>query len=339
VKLTRDIDGYQRRRRWLGFPSAVVFKFFDDKGGYLTALITHYGFLSLFPLLLIATTVLGWLLHGHPLLAQQLIGSALAQFPIIGDQLKNTAQPLRGSAPALVTGIVVALYGGLGFTTALQTAFNQIWGVPIDARPDPLFTRLRGLALLGLLSVWVLLTTGLAALTSAAGSGLADVGLATTIAATVGSIAVNGAVFVLTYRVLTARPLSTRDVLPGAAVAALAWQALQSVGAAWVSHELRGMTAAYGLFGVVLGLLAWIYLQSLVIVLAAEVNVVRTDGLWPRAVLALTTHDDPAVLTDADRRSYRNYAQTQRFKRYERIEVDIPTRRGDERTGPVPRAE
>jgi membrane protein len=332
VKLTRKLDGYQRRRRWLGFPSAVVLKFFDDKGGYLTALITHYGFLSLFPLLLIATTVLGWLLHDHPLLAQQLIGSALAQFPIIGDQLTDTARPLRGSAPALVTGILVALYGGLGFTTALQTAFNQIWGVPVDARPDPLFTRLRGLALLALLAVWVLLTTGLTALTSAAGTGIPSLGTAFSIVATVASILVNGAVFVLTFRVLTARPLSNRDVLPGAAAAALTWQILQTVGAAWVSHELRGMTAAYGLFGVVLGLLAWIYLQSLVIVLAAEVNVVRIDGLWPRAVLALTTHDDPGILTSADRRSYRNYAQTQRYKKYERIEVEIPTRHGEDQT-------
>jgi hypothetical protein len=85
------------------------------------------------------------------------------------------------------------------------------------------------------------------------------------------------------------------------------------------------MTAAYGLFGVVLGLLAWIYLQSLVIVVAVEVNVMRIDGLWPRGIQSLTTHDDPDVLTHADRRSYRSYAQTQRFKKYERIEVEIPT--------------
>ena len=329
MKLTRKIDGFQRRRRWLSFPSAVVFKFIDDRGGYLAALITHYGFLSLFPLLLIATTVLGWLLHGHPLLAQKVIGSALAQFPIIGDQLTNTAQPLRGSAPALVIGILVALYGGLGFTTALQSAFNQVWGVPIDTRPDPVFTRLRGLALLGVITVWVLLTTGLTALSSAAGTFLPHLGLALSIPATAASIAVNATVFVLTFRVLTARHLSNRDVLPGAAVAAVTLQVLQSMGAALISHELRGMTAAYGLFGVVLGLLAWIYLQSLVVVLAAELNVVRIDRLWPRAFLALTTHDDPSVLTGADRRSYRTYAQTQRFKKYEKIEVEIPTSHPD----------
>lgn len=91
------LDRFQRRHRWLGFPLAVIYKFVDDQGAYLASLITYYGFLSLFPLLLIATTVLGFVLHGNPALQQQLIGSALAQFPIIGDQLTNTAHPLQGS--------------------------------------------------------------------------------------------------------------------------------------------------------------------------------------------------------------------------------------------------
>jgi uncharacterized BrkB/YihY/UPF0761 family membrane protein len=81
------------------------------------------------------------------------IGSALSQFPIIGDQLTNTAHPLQGSGAGLVIGILVALYGGLGFAVALQYAFNQAWAVPMDRRPDPLFARLRGLGVLGVLGL------------------------------------------------------------------------------------------------------------------------------------------------------------------------------------------
>jgi uncharacterized BrkB/YihY/UPF0761 family membrane protein len=62
------LDGYQRRHRWLGLPIAVVYKFVDDQGGYLAALITYYGFLSLFPLLLILATVVGFVLPGAPAL-------------------------------------------------------------------------------------------------------------------------------------------------------------------------------------------------------------------------------------------------------------------------------
>lgn len=57
--VVRRIDGYQRRHRWLGVPLAVVYKFVDDQGSYLAALVTYYGFLSLFPLLLVMSTVLG----------------------------------------------------------------------------------------------------------------------------------------------------------------------------------------------------------------------------------------------------------------------------------------
>ncbi|MBF6558552.1 MAG: YihY/virulence factor BrkB family protein [Acidimicrobiales bacterium] len=312
----------------------MIYKFVDDQGSYLASLITYFGFLSLFPLLLIATTVLGFILRGHPELAQQLIGSALAQFPIIGDQLTNTAHPLHGSATGLAVGILVALYGGLGFSVALQNAFNQVWAVPMDRRPDPLAARLRGLAMLGVLAVGVLLTTGLAALSNTAGTDLPQLGVALPIGAIVVSVVVNTGVFVLAFRVLTARHLDTGHVLPGAATAGVAWQGLQSLGAVFVSHELRGTTAAYGLFGLVLGLLAWIYLQALVVVLAAEINVVRLEKLWPRALLTLTPLIQPEALTSADRRSYRSYAKTQRYKNFEQINVEIPASRPDEKDTP-----
>ena len=164
------LDGLQRRHRWLGVPIAVVYKFADDQGGYLAALITYYGFLSLFPLLLVISTVLGFLLPGNPGLQEQLIDSALAQFPIIGDQLTSTAQPLRGSGVGLAIGIVVALYGGLGVAVAIQNALNQVWGVPINKRPDPFRARLRSLRLLGLLGLGVLLTTVLSVLAAGAGA-------------------------------------------------------------------------------------------------------------------------------------------------------------------------
>ena len=130
VGVVSRFDAYQRRHRWLGVPIAVVYKFIDDQGGYLAALITYYGFLSLFPLLLIFSTVLGFLLPANPALQQQLIDSALGQFPIIGDQLGSTAQPLRGSGWGRRSGSGGAL-GGLGVAVAIQNAFNQVWGVPV----------------------------------------------------------------------------------------------------------------------------------------------------------------------------------------------------------------
>jgi membrane protein len=317
VNLLGSIDRYQRRHRWLGLPLSVVYKFSDDQGAYLAALITYYGFLSLFPLLLVMATVLGFLLPAHPDLQQQLIHSALSQFPIIGDQLTSGTQPLRGSGAGLVTGLLVALYGGMGVAVAIQNALDQVWGVPVAKRPNPFLARLRSLLMLGLLGLGVLLTTALAAV-----SGVGErFGPVLRWAATAGSVAVNCGLFLLAFRVLTARKVSAREVLPGAVLAAVAWQALQSVGAVYVDTQLRGSTQVYGLFGIVLGLMAWIFAEAVVVVLAAELNVVVAERLWPRALLGPFVED--VDLTPADERSYASYATAQRYREAEDIGVDF----------------
>jgi membrane protein len=317
VSVLGRIDRYQRRHRWLGMPIAVVYKLSDDQGLYLAALITYYGFLSLFPLLLVLATVLGFLLPAYPGLQQALIHSALSQFPIIGDQLTSGTQPLRGSPAGLVTGLLVALYGGMGVAVAIQNALDQVWGVPVAKRPNPFLARLRSLLMLGLLGLGVVLTTVLAAV-AGVGDGFGPV---LRWGATAASVAVNCGLFLVAFRVLTARPVSAREALPGAVLAAVAWQVLQSVGAVYVDTQLRGSTQVYGLFGIVLGLLAWIYAEAVVVVLAAELNAVVAERLWPRSLLAPFVED--VELTAADKRSYASYATAQRYREAEDIGVEF----------------
>jgi YihY family inner membrane protein len=321
VSVWERLDRYQRGHRWLGLPLSVIYKFADDQGAYLAALITHYGFLSLFPLLLILSTTLGFLLPDNPGLQQQLIGSALVQFPIIGDQLTSSTQPLRGSGAGLVVGIAVAFYGGLGVAVAIQNAFNQVWGVSVHQRPDPLRARLRSLWLLVLLGAGVLVTTALSGVAGGATEFSAQLGVGVRVLAVGVSVVANAGLFVFAFRALTAREISVREVLPGALMAAAMCQVLQWVGTWYVSYELRGSSQVYGLFGIVLGLLAWIYLQALVVVLAAELNVVLARRLWPRALLTPFVED--VDLTSADRRSYRTYATTQRYREAEHITVEF----------------
>src|SRR5215217_3899270 len=108
-RVVESIDTYQRGHRWLGFPLAVAYKFGDDQGPYLTALITYYGFLSLFPLLLLLVTVLGFVLQGDPDLQARLVNSTLAELPIIGSQLRENVHALKGSGVALAVGILGTL--------------------------------------------------------------------------------------------------------------------------------------------------------------------------------------------------------------------------------------
>ena len=118
-RLIVAVDGCQRRRSWLGFPIAVVYKFTDDQGPYLTALITYYGFLSLFPLLLLLTTILGFALDGNPQLQSRLVDSTIAEFPIVGTQLRDNVHSLNGSGLGLTIGIIVTIYGCLGVEGSL----------------------------------------------------------------------------------------------------------------------------------------------------------------------------------------------------------------------------
>jgi len=150
-------DRFQQRRRRLNFLVAVVKKFSDDQAGQLAALISYYAFVSLFPLLLVFVTVLGFILQNDPAERERILSGALGQIPLIRDQLK--LHSLKGSPTALAIGIVGSLLAGMGITSAAQTAFNRIWHVPIKHRPNFIFSRLRGLAVLAILGTMVIVST------------------------------------------------------------------------------------------------------------------------------------------------------------------------------------
>jgi membrane protein len=325
MTFTARLDSYQRRHTWLGLPIAVFYKFFDDQGGYLTALLTYYGFLSLFPLLLVAVTVLGFVIAHQPHLQNELIGSALSQFPIVGKQIQTDVHGYTGSGWGLAIGLLGAAYGGLGIAQAAQNTLNSVWAVPRHARPNPSMSRLRRLIAVSIFGLGVVVTTGISALASETQHFGVVSGIVGRILATALAALVNIGLFTAAFRYLTVRPVSIRDVLPGAVIAGIAWQGLQLVGSYYVDHKLRGASEVYGIFGVVLGLIAWIYLEALIVVLCAELNVVRHRHLWPRALL--TPFTDNVVLTTADETAYDSYARAQQHKGFETIEVGFDDER------------
>ena len=315
------LDGYQRRHRWLGMPLGVLYKFVEDQGTYQAALLTYYGFVSLFPLLLLLTTGLGFALHGNAHLQQQVLDSALGQFPVIGDQIGANIHSFHGNTFALAVGVVGSLYGALGIAQAAQNALNRIWAVPHYRRPNPLKGRLRSLTLLGLLAVGVVLTSALAALSATSHVFGIDISWAARIGAVPLSIALNAALLALTFRVLTARVLHRAQLWPEALVGAVIWQVLLAASTYSVSHTLRGATATYGMFAIVLGLLTWLYLGAMTFILCAQSAAVRARRLWPRNLLAPFTND--ITLTGADKRAYTSYATTESYKPFEDIRVQF----------------
>jgi membrane protein len=255
----------------------VAKKFGDDDGGGITGLIAYRAFLSLFPLLLLMTTVLGYLLAGHPDLERSVLDSTLTQFPVIGDEIRG--RELEGNGLALAVGIGGTLWAGLAVVLALGDAFDRVWAVPKKARVGFASSRLRALGLLlaiGALSIASTVVSGLAG----GGSSALGAGVGVTI-----SIALNLLVFGAAFRLLTASSVATRSLLPGVVAAALGWEALQLLGGLYLTHAVRDATPVYGTFALVIGLLAWIHLGALLTVMSAELNSVWARRLWPRSLL------------------------------------------------------
>jgi YihY family inner membrane protein len=319
------LDRFQRARPWTGFPLAVLYKFFDDNGSYLAALIAYYAFVSLFPLLLLASTVLGYVLAGDAELQHRILTSALSQFPVVGGQLQEPSR-IGGGVVGLVVGVLGALYGAMGVAQAVQYAMNTAWRVPRNNRPNPIKARGRSVLLLATAGLAVLGTTVLSTL----GAGNAgSLGLVLRILVLAASILVNAMVFIFVFRLATARRLTVKDVAPGAIGAAVVWQLLQTFGVAYVDHVIRGASATNGVFALVLGLLAFFYLTAVAVVLCAEINVVRVDALYPRALL--TPFTDDVELTGGDHRAYTGQATSERSKGFEQVDVSFDRPEPDDR--------
>ena len=312
-----SLDRFQRKHRAVGYPLAVVYKFFDDQAGYLVGLIAYYAFLSFFPLLLIFTTALSFVLSNYPDLQARLLDSALSEIPVIGAQL-GEPQSLRGSATGIIVSGIVALYGGLGVGQAFQYAMNSVWGVPRNARPNPFHARGRSFVLLLTILLFVVITTAITVLSA---RGISSYPWLTRGAVTVTTFLGTAFVFALGMRRAVALDLTLRQVAVGAIGAALTWQGLQSYGVGFVERAMSSTSTTNGVFGLVIGLFAFFHLAAFGTVLFAEADVVRANHLHPRALL--TPFTDNVDLTDGDRRAYAQQARIGRFKQYQQIDVDF----------------
>jgi membrane protein len=308
-RIVATVDGWQRRHAVGGFPIAVMKKFGEDRASNFAALVAYYAFFSLFPLLLVFVSVLGFVLDDNPSLREDIVDTALGRIPVIGPQLEDDVQPLTGSGLALAVGIAGALWAGLGVTVALGRAFAAIWDVPRLEQPTGLKARARGLLVLVILAVTLIVSTAAAGLAVGGGIGPA----AQRGAAVAASLAANAVVFLTAFALLTTRPRRIRHLLPGVALASVGALALQALGGWYVDLTVADASATYGTFALVIGLLSWFWIGSHLVLMAAEVNVVLRWRLWPRSLAG--------ELEPADRLAMQRFAEAMRLDPRARIAV------------------
>jgi YihY family inner membrane protein len=298
----RVTDEFQQGHAWLAVPVAVWKKFGDDQAGNLAALIAYSALVAIFPLLLLLVTVLDIVLKGHPDLRQKLLNSALEHYPVIGTQLKQSIGGLSQTGIALVVAVAGIFIGALGVANSVQNAFNSVWEIPFDRRPRFPWSWLRSAALIVVVGTGFIATTILSGL--AAGLHVLP-GAGTAVLAITVSLVLNFGLFWLAFRLGTASDITWRQMWLGAAVSAVVWQVLQAVGTSFVSRQISHASPLYGTFAIVLGLIAWLYLEAQLTLYAVEINVVFVYRLWPRSLA-------PPPYTEQDRRAFGLYVAKRR---------------------------
>jgi uncharacterized BrkB/YihY/UPF0761 family membrane protein len=303
-------DRLQRRHAVLGFPYAVVKKYGDDEGGREAALITYYGFLSIFPLLLLGVAALSRVLADHPDLRQRLITANVPQ--ALRSTVEQSVTTLPTSAIPFIAGLIGLLFSGTGVVFSAYQTLNHVAAVPHRLRAGFVSRYVRVFVMLATLLLGAL-AVGALTLVVTALPGLPGV---QRVAGVLGSALVVFAVLLLGARLLLARPAPVRALWPGAVVGAAVVTVVLSAGAPLLARLVTKAGPVYGSFATVAGMFALLYLVSQALVYAAEVAAVRHARLWPRAL-------DPSSPTAADARALALLAREQERIPAARVELHL----------------
>jgi membrane protein len=277
--LLKRIDGWQQAHHWTAVTYAVIKRYGEAAVGQQAALLTYYSFWSLFPLLLVLSTLAGLLGHSHPTLQHDIVKATTNYFPVLGNQLSAHVTTLHKNGIALLVGVILTLYGARGVADAFRRGVEHIWAIPEKERlqfPKTILYSLMIIVVGGFGFILASICTGLAA---TAGHGLLFRLL---------PIAVNLFIlfwlFTFLLSVCLPKRISLRDVRSGALAAAIGLVILQAGGGYLLKRELKNLDALYSYFALALGLLFWIYLQAQVLYYAVTLAAVKHQKLWPRSI-------------------------------------------------------
>jgi uncharacterized BrkB/YihY/UPF0761 family membrane protein len=301
---------WQARHRWFAVPWAVQQKFSTDQANMWVVALGWYGFLSIYPLLLVVVTTFGFIGVGS--LGASLVGT-LHHFPVIGPEMTpgQGGKQLHGSVFGLVVGTVGLVYGAQGVTQTAQAAMNRVWNVPQVVRPGFAPRLARSLAALVGIGVAFFVNALAGALATGSGRDILE-----RIGIVVGQLILNVIFYLVVFRLLLAprSDVGVRALIPGAVAGAVFFTALITIGTGLVEHQLRNEGEVYGAFASVIGVVVFLLLLAKLSMYAAELNPVLARGLYPRA-LPLT---DPLP---ADLRNMADLAHEERRVDEERVGV------------------
>ncbi len=295
------LNTVQQKNRFFAFSYAVMKKYDDDKSNYLAALIAYFGFLSLFPLLIVLTAVLQKIATNNLEFQTQIINSVTSFFPALGSSIAESIQSPSKAGLALIVGLLVMLYGARGVTDAVQNALNHAWMVERHRRS--------GFPKSTIKSFGMMFAGGLCLLAAATATGLAtakDQLLLPRIGYGVVGLLLLYVVFWGLFTFGSSARHTLRSNIDGALFATIGFLGLQLLGSYIINHQLRTQTGLNAQLATIIALLFWLYLQARIFLYAVQINAVRYYKLHPRSI-----QNKPP--TKADLRAYDLYKNRETF--------------------------
>lgn len=314
--VAQKVDRAQKGTAVTSVAVATFTKFREDQSTNLAAMIAFWAFFSIFPLFMVLVTVLGWVLPASD--KNSVLTHVATMFPLLDPQ---SIKGLHGALWALLVGALTSLWSGIGVVRTTQTAFNSVWEIPMHARPSFVQQVLRSLLVLGTIGVGLVLSTLVSGFVMSSSSGV-HLGIVGKLGGYVVAAALDVALFVAAFRMLTEREVTARDVLPGSIFAGVVFFILEQASTFIIARHLKSAQSTYGHFATVVTILWWFYLQSIVTLLGAQLNVVLKDRLHPRSIV-------DAPQTEADRRALDTFAKERTYQPEETVETEINRRESE----------
>jgi membrane protein len=282
--LKTRVDALQRRRPVVGFPYAVLKRYYEDHGPWVGSLISYYGFFSLYPAVVVFVTAATWLLKDRPETLQRILEALWSKLPFAESgstqvEIEKRISEFSANRWVLVVSLLVTLWGGLGVVRVLQDGVNTIWGVARFRRPGIVRKVVRAVAIIGLLGLDLIGTAIVAGISVAT-----DLPLGGVVLVALASMALSVGIAIAIYHLAIAITVPTRDLLPGALIIAIGSYFVTLVGGLYVKNVVARMSGLYGPFASTIGLLAYVSVIVQIFVIGTEVNVVSSKRLWPRSL-------------------------------------------------------
>jgi membrane protein len=273
----RRVTSLRARSRSADFVVRVIEGFRRHRSGRNATLIAYFGFLSIFPLFLAFTTILGFLLHTHTSWRDKILNSTLSQLPFVGQQIETDPSKLHGNAIVLALGLLGSLWGGMKAFVAVHKALDDIAEEPLDRRANVFKVRVRALMGIGYIGGAQIGATIIASIV-----GVTGVALVSKVLLFIGTAAVDAIVLLLSYRWLRTANPRWPTLVPGAVIGGVLFAGLQLVGVAIVGRQIAHASPVYGTFASVIGLMFWLTLHADIALAGAELNAALVTDRPPR---------------------------------------------------------